>query len=101
MTHNKALTSFFQAKHVPPAFLNLCDQTIQPNFVLGQVLGVDNPAAYYLSRPKTPFKDKIHLKLANSIPVFRIETDIAPKMHQQDEDETDYYPYVEADENIR
>ena len=32
MTDNKALTRFFQAKHIPPSFWNFCDQTLQFNF---------------------------------------------------------------------
>ena len=32
MTDDKALTRFFQAKHIPPSLWNFCDQTLQFNF---------------------------------------------------------------------
>ena len=50
MTDNEALTRFFRAKHIPPSLWNFCDQTLQFNFILAHVPGVENPAADYLSR---------------------------------------------------
>ena len=37
MTDNKALTRFFQAKHIPPSLWNFCDQTLLFNFILATV----------------------------------------------------------------
>ena len=34
MTDNKALTRFFQAKHIPPSLWNFCDQTLQFSFFI-------------------------------------------------------------------
>ena len=50
MTDNKALTRFFQAKHTSPSLWNFCDQTLQFNFILTIIPGVENLAADYLSR---------------------------------------------------
>ena len=43
MTDNKALTRFFQAKHIPPSLWTFCDQTLQFNFLLAHVPGVEIP----------------------------------------------------------
>ena len=95
MTDNKALSRFFQAKHIPPSIWNFCDQTLQFNFFLAHVPGVENPAADYLSRLKIRPEDRVHLKLTDTIPIHRIELDIASRKPKQEEDEPDYFPTSE------
>ena len=93
MTDNKALTRFFQAKHISPSLWNFCDQTLQFNFILAHIPGVENPAADYLSiRPE----ERVHLKLNDSIPVHHIEIEIASKTPKQEEDGPDYFPPSES-----
>ena len=87
MTDNKALTRFFQAKHIPPSLWNFCDQTLQFNFILAHVPGVENPAADYFSRLEIRPEERVHLKLTDSIPVHQIEIEIASKTPKQEEDE--------------
>ena len=91
MTDNKALTRFFQAKHIPPSLWNFCDQTLQFNFILAHVPGVENSAADYLSRLEIRPEERVHLKLTDSIPVHHIEIEIASKTPKQEEDEPDYF----------
>ena len=92
MTDNKALTRFFQSKRIPPKLWNYCDQALQFDFVLAHVPGVENPAADYLSRIDIHPKDRIHLKLHDEIPVFKVEIDLASKTPKQDDEEDDYIP---------
>ena len=90
MTDNKALTRFFWGQtHSPVTF---CDQTLQFNFILAHVPGVENPAADYLSRLEIRSEEHVHLKLTDSIQVHHIEIDIASKTPKQEEDEPDYFP---------
>ena len=91
MTDNKALTRFFQGKHIPPSLWNFCDQTLQFNFLLAHVPGVENPAADYFSRLEIKPEDRVHLKLTDTIPIHRIEIDIASRTPKQEEDEPDYF----------
>ena len=95
MTDNKSLTRFFQAKHIPPSLWNFCDQTLQFNFLLANVPGVENPAADYLSRIEIRPEDRVHSKLTDTIPIHRIEIDIASRTPKQEEDEPDYFPISE------
>ena len=90
MTDNKALTRFFQSKRIPPKLWNYCDQDLQFDFVLTHVPGVENPAADYLSRIDINPADRIHLKLHDEIPVFKVEIDLASKTPKQDDDEEEY-----------
>ena len=92
MTDNKALTRFFQARHIPPSLWNFCDQTLQFNFSLAHVPGVESPAADYLFRLEIRPDERVHLKLTDSIPVHHTEVDIASKTPKQEEDEPDYFP---------
>ena len=92
MTDNKALTRFFQSKRIPPKLWNYCDQALQFDFVLAHVPGVENPAADYLSRIDIHPKDRIHLKLHDEIPVFKVEVDLASKTPQQEDEEEEYIP---------
>ena len=86
MTDNKALFRFFQSKRFPPKLWNLCDQTLQIDYVLAHVSGVENPAADYLYRLDINPEDRIHLKLNDQIPVQFIEIDLAAKTPKQDDD---------------
>ena len=95
MTDNKALTRFFQAKQIPRSLWNFCDQTLQFFFLLAHVPGVENPAADYLSRLEIRHEDRVHLKLTDTIPIHRIEIDIASRTPKQEEDEPDYFPTSE------
>ena len=92
MTDNKALTRFFQSKRIPPKLWNYCDQALQFDFVLAHVPGVENPAVDYLSRIDINPADRIHLKLHDEIPVFKVEIDLASKTPKQDDDEEEYIP---------
>ena len=92
MTDNKALERFFQSKRIPPKLWNSCDQALQFDFVLDHVPGVENPAADYLSRIDIHPKDRIHLKLHDEIPVFKVEIDLASKTPKQDDEEEEYIP---------
>ena len=92
MTDNKALTRFFQSKRIPPKLWNYCDQAHQFDFVLAHVPGVENPAADYLSRIDINPADRIHLKLHDEIPVFKVGIDLASKTPKQDDDEEEYIP---------
>ena len=62
MTDNKTLTRLFQVKHIPPSLWNFCDHTVQFNFILAHVPGVENPAADYLSRLEIRPEEPVHLK---------------------------------------
>ena len=88
---NKALIRSFHARHIPPSLWNFCDQTLQFNFILAHVPGVENPAVDYLSRLEIRPDERVHLKLTDSIPVHHIEVDIASKTPKQEEDEPDYF----------
>ena len=92
MTDNKALTRFFQSKQIPPKLWNYCDQALQFDFVLAHVPGAENPAADYLSRIDIHPKDRIHVKLHDEIPVFKVEIDLASKTPKQDDEEEEYIP---------
>ena len=92
LTDNKALTRFFQSKRIPPKLWNYCDQALQFDFVLAHVPGVENPAADYLSRIDIHPKERIHLKLHDEIPVFKVEIDLASKPPKQDDEEEEYIP---------
>ena len=83
MTDNKELTRFFQPKRIPPKLWNHCDHTLQFDFVLAHVPGVENPAADYLSRLDINPEDRIHLKLHDQIQVHYIEIDLAAKFHNK------------------
>ena len=96
MRDNKALARFFQAKHIPPSLWNFCDQTLQFNFILPHVPGVENPAADNLSRLVIRPEERVHLKLTDSIPVHHIGSDIASKTPKQEEDEPGYIPPSET-----
>ena len=78
MTDKKALTRFFQAKHIPPSQWKTCDQTLQFNNVLTQLLGVESPALITI-RNKTWRKSILKIEWFNATPVYHIETDIASK----------------------
>ena len=86
MSDNKVLTRFIQSKRIPPKQWNYCDQALQFDFVLAHVPGVENPAADYLSRIDIHPKDRIHLKLHEEIPVFRVKIDLkTPKQYDEEE----------------
>ena len=91
---------FFTPKHIPPSLWNICDQTLQFTFVLAHGSGVENQVAVYMLRLEFRPEDRLHPKLPGSIPVFRVEIDIASKTPTHEVHETDYYPHKEADENI-
>ena len=92
MMNNKALTRFFQTKHIPPSPWNFCDQTLQFKFILAHVPGVEKLAADYLSRLEIRLEERVHLKLTDSTP----EIDIASKTPKQEEDEPDHFPLSES-----
>ena len=84
---------------------NFCDQALQVHFILAHVPGKENPAADYLSHPDIDPLERCHLKLTESIPIHRIEIDLAAKTPKQegDEDDINYdeieyvHPHEEAD----
>ena len=96
MTDNKALTRFFQSKRIPPKLWNYCDQALQFDFVLAHVPGVEKPVADYLSRLDINPRDRIHLKLHDEIPVYKVEIDLASKTPKLDDDEVEYISEEDA-----
>ena len=96
MTDNKTLTRFFQAKQIPPKLWNFCDQTLQINFILAHVPGTGNPAAEFLSHLDINLQHRFRLKFTDSIPVYRIDIDLAAKTPKQDESEMDWEPEQET-----
>ena len=91
MTDNNTLTRFFQSKRIPHKLWNYCDQALKFDFVLAHVHGVENLAADYLSIFDINPQDRIHLKLHDKIPVFKVEIDLASES-KQDDDEEEYIP---------
>ena len=91
MTDNKALTRFFRVNLIPPTLWSFCYQTLQFHFLSAHVPGVENPAADYSSRLEIRAEDRVHLKLTDTIPIHRIEIDIASRTPRQEEDEPDYF----------
>ena len=85
----KSPTRFFQSKRIPPKLWKYCNQALQLDFVLAHVPGIDNPAADYLSRNDINPQDRIHFKLHDQIPMFKVETDLASKTPKQDDDGKD------------
>ena len=76
MTDNKALTRVFQSKRIPPKLWKY-------------------PAADYLSRIDIHPKDRIHLKLHDEIPVFKVEIDQESKTPKQDDEEQEYLSRID------
>ena len=101
LTDKKELFRFSQAEQIPPSPWIFFHQTLQFNFVIAHVPGVENPAVEYLSRLEVRPEYRIHLKLSDILPVFHVEIDIASKTPKQKEEETDFYPYDEIAENFR
>ena len=91
MTDNNTLTRFFQSKRILHKLWNYCDQALKFDFVLAHVHGVENLAADYLSIIDINPQDRIHLKLHDKIPVFKVEIDLASES-KQDNDEEEYIP---------
>ena len=92
MTDNKAATQFFQAKQIPPKLWNFCDQVLHFNFILAHVPGIENPAADYLSRLDVAPANRVSLRLTDSIPIDRIELNMASKTPKQDDEQDIFNP---------
>ena len=58
----QGLNRFF-CKNIPPSLWILCDQTLQLNFILTHIPGVENPPADYLLRLQIRPEEQVHLKL--------------------------------------
>ena len=76
LTDNKAVTSFFQTKIVPPALWNACDYVIQFNFVIAHIPGAQNTAADYLSRQEADPKHKLVMKIREAVQTLPIEINV-------------------------
>ena len=63
MTDNKAINMFLQAKLKAPSTWKFCDQTLECNFALPQVSGVENPMGNNLSRLEIRPQDRKHLNV--------------------------------------
>ena len=59
---------------------------------MAHVPGVENTAADYLSRLEIRPEDRVRLKLPDTIPIHRVQIDIASRTPKQEEDEPDYFP---------
>ena len=93
MTDNKALTRFFQAKHITPHFGLFATKLFSSMFYYHMYQDLKIPD--YLSRLEIRPEDRVHLKLTDTIPIHRIEIDIASRTPKQEEDERDYFPTSE------
>ena len=99
ITDNKALTRFFQSKLT----LHHCENSVTKRsylilcYLMFRLL---NPTADSLSRLIFQPEDRAQLNSIDSIPVFQVQVDIASKKPKKEEDDTHYYPYDGADENI-
>ena len=76
LTDNKAVTSFFQTKIVPPALWNACDYLTQFNVVIAHIPGLQNTAADYLSRLEADPKDKLVMKIRKDVQTLPIEINV-------------------------
>ena len=59
---------------------------------LAHVPVVENPAADYSPRLDVRPEDRVHIKLTDTIPIHRIEIDIASRTPKKEEVEPDYFP---------
>ena len=76
--------------------MEFCDETLQFNFILAHVPGVEDPTADYFTRLEIRSEERVHLKTTDSIPVHHIEIEIASKTPKQEKDEPDYFPPSET-----
>ena len=76
LTDNAGLSSFFQAKTIPPSLWNYMDHVLSFRWVIGHIPGKANPAADYLSRmhedPNTP----LYLTMQGRVPAHDIIIDM-------------------------
>ena len=77
LTDNKALAYFFQSKSIPAPLWTFLDKLMAFPFELGHIPGLANPAADFLSRLQLNPSEKLTLRMKDSIPIHRIELDIA------------------------
>ena len=97
LTDNKAVTSFFQTKTVPPALWNACNCVIQFSFVIAHIPRVQNTAADYLSRLEGDLEDKLVMKIREDVQTLPIEINVQsagvsqeePIFYTNDDDETE------------
>ena len=75
-TDNTSITSFFQAKLIPPALWNACDYVLQYNFVIAHVADSMNAAADFLSRTEVNLVEKLKMSIGNDIQTRAIEVNI-------------------------
>ena len=79
LTDNRSLTSFFQAKTVPPSSWNCLDRLLSFNLVIAHIPGKINYAADFLSRVQTDPAQTLELKLTDKIPIREIEVETTAK----------------------
>ena len=75
LTDNRSLTSFFQAKTIPPSLWNCLDRPLSFNLVTAHIPGRANYAADFLSRMQTDPTQTLELKLNDKIPIKEIEVE--------------------------
>ena len=79
LTDNRALTRFFQAKTIPSPLWTAVDHVLSFNFILGHVPGKTNLAADYLSWIHINPEEKMQLRIAEKLPVHKIDVDVLSK----------------------
>ena len=79
LTDNKALSSFLQAKTLPPTLCKYVDKILQFEFALSHIPGKANPAADYLSRMHHNPHLKIDITIKGKIPTYEIQVDVLPQ----------------------
>ena len=79
LTDNRSLTSFFQAKTIPPSLWNCLDRLLSFNLVIAHIPGRANYAADFLSRMQTDPTQTLELKLNDKIPIKEIEVETTAK----------------------
>ena len=82
----------FPGRTETPKQKNYCIQTLQVDFVLALVSGLENPVAEYQSRFDFRTKDRMHLNLNDAILVFKIEIAFRSKTPIQNDVEDVYIP---------
>ena len=80
LTDNKALSSFLQAKTLPPTLCKYVDKILQFEFALSHIPGKANPAADYLSRMHHNPHLHIDITIKGKIPTFEVQVDVLPKV---------------------
>ena len=85
LTDNSGLSSFFQAKSIPPSLWNYMDHVLSFRWVIGHIPGKANPAADYLSRMHEDPNAPLHLSVQGHVPAYDICIDMDSDKPQVEE----------------